>query len=178
MRITPLNIKKQEFGKSLRGYDTEEVRIYLNSLADDLEDLIRENETLKKNLDEANTQLLEYRRIEKNLQDTLLKAQETTSKSIESTKKQASLIIKEAEIKAQQILDKSKEGANELRNSIIVLREERDLILAKLKAIVNSQSHLLEMKIEKAVEEKEPASKLTTLKQLNINIDNIVEKLS
>lgn len=178
MRITPLNIKKQEFGKSLRGYDTEEVRIYLNSLADDLEDLIRENETLKKNLDEANTQLLEYRRIEKNLQDTLLKAQETTSKSIESTKKQASLIIKEAEIKAQQILDKSKEGANELRNSIIVLREERDLILAKLKAIVNSQSHLLEMKIEKATEEKEPASKLTTLKQLNINIDNIVEKLS
>lgn len=178
MRITPLNIKKQEFRKSLRGYDTDEVRIYLNSLADDLEDLMRENETLKKNLDEANTHLLEFRRIEKNLQDTLLKAQETTSKSIESTKKQASLIIKEAEIKAQQMLDKSKEGANELRNSIIVLREERDLILAKLKAIVNSQSHLLEMKIEKASEEKEPASKLTTLKQLNINIDNIVEKLS
>lgn len=178
MRITPLNIKKQEFGKSLRGYDTEEVRIYLNSIADDLEDLMSENETLKKNLEEANTQLLEFRRIEKSLQDTLLKAHETTSKSIESTKKQTSLIIKEAEIRAQQIFDKSKEGANELRNSIIVLREERDLILAKLKAIVNSQSHLLEMKIEKATEEKEPASKLTTLKQLNINIDNIVEKLS
>lgn len=178
MRLTPLNIKKQEFGKSLRGYNAEEVRAFLNSIADDFEDLIRENDTVKKNLEEANSQLLEYRRIEKNLQDTLLKAQETTSKSIESTKKQATLIIKEAEIKAQQILDKSKEGANELRNSIIVLREERDLILAKLKAIVNSQSHLLEMKIEKAVEEKEPATKISTLKQLNINIENIIEKIS
>lgn len=178
MRITPLNIKKQEFGKSLRGYDTQEVRAYLNSIADDLEDLIRDNDTLKKNLEEANSQLVEYRRIEKSLQDTLLKAQETTSKSIESTRKQASLIIKEAEIKAQQILDKSKEGANELRNSIIVLREERDLILAKLKAIVNSQAHLLEMKLEKSVEEKEPVAKISTLKQLNINIENIVDKIS
>lgn len=177
MRLSPLNIKHQEFNKSFRGFDTEEVQVFLEKIAEEYESLQTENDTLKKQLEEAAEQLTEFRRIEKNLQETLLRAQENSAKSMESSKKQTTLMMKEAEIKAQQIVDKAKENANEIRNSIISLREERDLIIAKLRAIVNSQSNLLEMKIEKAGEEVVAEKKPEVSKKYQINIDQVIEKL-
>ena len=91
MKVSPLSIKKQEFNKSLRGYDKEEVQAYLEKLSDEFEMIQKENDSLKKELENANEKLAEFRKIEKNLQNTLLKAQESSSKSIESTKKQAGL---------------------------------------------------------------------------------------
>jgi len=35
MRFTPLNIKQQEFSKALRGYNAEEVRVFLERLANE-----------------------------------------------------------------------------------------------------------------------------------------------
>ncbi|MBI5726741.1 MAG: DivIVA domain-containing protein [Ignavibacteriales bacterium] len=179
MRISPISIKRQEFSKSFRGFDTEEVQAFLEKIAEDVEALNAENDSLKKVVDENNSQLLEYRRIEKNLQETLLKAHENSAKSMESTKKQAGLMLKEAEIKAQQIIDKAKESANEIRNSIISLREERDVIIAKLKGIVSTQSNLLEMRVEKAGDEPAPLPEKKTepQKKFQVNIDQVIDKL-
>lgn len=177
MRFTPLSIKKQEFNKAIRGYDKEDVHAFLEKLADELEEIQRENEEMKKQLDVANSQLSEFRRIEKNLQETLLKAQESSAKAIESTKKQTTLMIKEAEIKSSQLIEKAKEQADDVRNSIIKLREERDFIIAKLRAIVSTQSQLLEMKIERADKEKIPEKKIEHQTKVDINIDEMVNKL-
>lgn len=178
MKVSPINIKKQEFNRSVRGYDKDEVQAYLDKLADEVESLLKENESLKRELEQANSRLVEFRRIEKSLQETLLKAQESSSKSIESTKKQTGLMIKEAEIKASQILEKARENANSIRNSVINLREERDLIVAKLRAIINSQANLLEMKVAEAGNEEvivkkpeQPAAKI------EVDINDIVNKI-
>jgi len=184
MKFSPLSIKKQEFNSSFRGFDKEEVKAFLDRIADEFEVLQAENEKLKSEIEELQPQLAEYKRIEKNLQDTLLKAQETSTKSIETSKKQTSLMVKEAEIKASQIVDKARETANEIRNSIITLREERDLIISRLKAIVNSQAVLLQAKIAETetpvqapvippVPEKKPAP----VKNFELDIDDIVNKL-
>ena len=177
MKVSPISIKKQEFNKSLRGYDKDEVQAFLEKLADEFESLQKENDSLKKELEDATAKLTEFRRIEKNLQDTLLRAQESSTKSIESTKKQAGLIVKEAEIKASQILEKARENANEIRNAVINLREERDLIVANLKSIINSQAHLLEMKVEDAGEEVVSAKQVEQAKKIDINVDDVVNKL-
>jgi cell division initiation protein len=175
--ISPLSIKKQEFNKSFRGFEKEEVEAFLEKLADDFEELQQENESIKRQLDDANLRLSEFARIEKSLQDTLLKAQESSTKAIESTKKQTSLMIKEAEIKASQIIEKAKNYAEEIRNSVINLREEKDLIMAKLKAIVNSQARLLDMRVADAGEEIAAAKVIENPNKLNIDIDKIVENL-
>jgi len=119
-----------------------------------METLQKENEQLKKELETANSRLTEFRKIEKNLQDTLLKAQESSTKSLESAKKQTTLMVKEAEIKASQIMEKARESANEIRTAVITLREEKDLVVAKLKSIISSQAQLLEMKVEMPVRKK------------------------
>ena len=177
MKVSPISIKKQEFNKVLRGYDKDEVQAYLEKLSDEFEALQKENESLKNDLEESVAKLAEFRKIEKNLQDTLLKAQESSSKSIESTKKQTGLMIKEAEIKASQLLEKAKESANEIRNAVINLREERDLIIANLKSIINSQAHLLEMKVEEAGEEEIEVKQIEQPKKIDINVDEVVNKL-
>ena len=178
MKISPLNIKRQEFSKGIRGYDTDEVEAFLTKLADEFENLQRENDTLIKDLENAKEKLSEFRRIEKNLQDTLLKAQESSSKSIESTKKQSTLMVKEAEVKASQILEKAREDANEIRTAVIHLRDERDLIVSKLKSIIHSQAQLVELKLSSG-EEKPDAEQFSfeIKKKLDVDIDDIVKKL-
>jgi cell division initiation protein len=177
MKFSPMSIKKQEFRKSLRGFDTDEVQAYLDKLSYEFEALQQENEQLKKDLDSANIKLNEFRKIEKNLQNTLLKAQESSTKALESTRKQSTLMVKEAEIKASQILEKARENANEIRNAVINLREEKDLVVARLKSIISSQAHLLEMKVENSGDEKIPAKKIEGAKKIDINIDDIVNKI-
>lgn len=50
MKITPLEIKRQLFKKSLRGYDSVEVETFLEMVSNEVEDLIRENRELKDQL--------------------------------------------------------------------------------------------------------------------------------
>jgi cell division initiation protein len=177
MKISPINIKKQGFNKSLRGYDTEEVQAFLEKLADDIDELQKENDLFKGQLENANVQLTEFRRIEKNLQDTLLKAQESSSRAIDSVKKQTNLMIKEAELKANQILEKARENADEIRDAVIKLREERNLIISKLKAMIDSQANLFEVQVKDAGEETPVIKKPEQPGKVDIDVDDIVNKI-
>ena len=177
MKVSPISIKKQEFNKSFRGYDPEEVQAFLDKLSDEFDELQKENNSLREELETANANLTEFRRIEKNLQDTLLKAQESSSKAIDSVKKQTGLMVKEAEIKANQILEKARENANEIRDAVIRLREERDLLISKLKAMIESQAHLFEIKVKESGAETPAMKKPEQPKKVDINVDDIVNKI-
>ncbi len=184
MKLSPMNIKNQQFGKSVRGFDPEEVKAFLVKLADEIDNLQEENSSLKKQLDEANIKLQEFGRIERGLKETFLKAQETSSQAVEEARKRSSIIIKEAETKAARILEKARQSANEIKNSVMELREEKNLIVARLKAIINSQARLLDIKASSAQVEQEETQeereqiKLEQKEKVNINTDKIVEKLS
>lgn len=183
MKFTPYGIKNQEFNKSVRGYDRDEVKAFLERLADEFERISNENDRLQKELELKEEQLAEYKKLEKNLQSALLSATETTSKAVDSTKKQTALMIKEAEIKAAQIIEKAKESADALREAVIKLREEKKLLIAKLKAMVDTQSNLMEIFTDKnkttpdVLIKKQTTSESTKEEQSEINVDDILEKL-
>ena len=177
MNISPLFIKRQEFTRVMRGYDADEVKDFLEKIANQIENLMDENESLNQEIRALNEKVVEYQKIEKNLQDTLLKAQESSTRTMESTKKQTNLMVKEAEIKAAQIIEKAKENANEIRNAVISLREERNLIASKLKAIINSQTTLLEGKVKEAGDEVVKAKKPEKAENIDIDVDDIVNKI-
>src|SRR5690625_6177145 len=71
MRRTPLEIKKQSFTKSLRGYEPDEVRSFLSTLSDEWEEMIRENRQLKKEISGLSETLKHYKKVEEALQETL-----------------------------------------------------------------------------------------------------------
>ena len=54
MKLSPLLIKKQEFEKSFRGYNVDEVHTFLDKISSEMEDLINENEALEQEVENLN----------------------------------------------------------------------------------------------------------------------------
>ena len=177
MKFSPFNIKNQEFNKSVRGFDRDEVRAFLEKLSDEVERLQSENDTLKKELESTKGQIDEFKKIEKNLQATLLSATESSSRAVESAKKQTALMLKEADLKATQIVEKAKEDADRIRDSVLKLREEKALLVARLKAMIDSQASLLELNVERERSHTAAPREIKSPKESDINVDDILEKL-
>ena len=171
MKLSPLMIKKQEFEKSMRGYNVEEVQQFLNKISSEMEELIGKNEELEDEVKKLKLQ------IEKELRDDIQKTKETSAQALESAKKQSALIIKEAEVKASQMIQHAEEKVNALQNAVMTLREEKDLIIARLRAIVSTQSNLLEGKVKDAGEEPKKPKAQDKAEKLDIDLDGIVDKL-
>lgn len=178
MKFTPYNIKNQEFNKAVRGYDKDEVHAFLESLSLEFGSLLDENEKLKKQVEILEEQMHEFKKLEKTLQNTLVNAQESTSKAVESARKQNQLIIKEAEVKASQLIEKAKDEADKIREAVFKLREEKALLLAKLKAMIDTQTKVLDMTSE-IIETKSSPQKSVDPKSesQSIDVDDILEKL-
>ncbi len=176
MKLNPNSIKNQEFSKKILGFNPEEVKTFLDRIAEEVDHLLRENEHLKSKTTELSEQIESYKEIENNLQKTLLKAQENSSKSIESTRKQTQVMMMEAEVKANQIIENAKEQAKKLNEAILNLQEEKNLIIAKLEAILNTQVRMIipeyNFDTTKTIEEN-----LQNVDFLKIDIDKIVESL-
>ena len=177
MKLSPLLIKKQEFEKSMRGYNVDEVQTFLDKISSEMEELINEKEALEREVAALNHKVEEFQKIEKNLQDTLIKTQETSAEVIDSAKKHSALIIKEAEIKASQIIQNAEDIANEMRKAVLTLREEKDLIIARLKVIVGTQTNLLEGKVKDAGEERKKTKVQDEAEKFDIDVDGIVDRL-
>ena len=144
MNISPLDIRKHEFNKSFRGFDTDEVSAYLDMISIEFENLVRENAVLTERTTSTDSQLKKYRDIESTLQETLLSAQRAREETIKIAKKQADIIIREAEVKAASIVEGGRRELSALRSSFNELKIHKDAYYAKLKALVQSQMGLLE----------------------------------
>ncbi len=176
MRFTPFSIKAQEFNKAVRGFDKDEVRAYLDNLSNEFERLQNENNELRDKIENSSEQITEFRKLEKTLQATLVTAQESSSKAVESARKQNQLIIKEAEIKANQLIEKAKKEAEVIRDSVLQLKEEKNLLIAKLKAMVETQANILDIG-SKTFESKALPTEDKKRDNIEIDVDDVLEKL-
>jgi len=176
MKITPLEIKRQQFKKGMRGYDTVEVETFLEMLSNEVEDLLKANKELRDKTIELETQLVDYRNMEKTLQQTLLQAQEASGKSIENSRKEASLIIQEAELKGSQIVEKARTDFAKAKEEISTLRARKESIVSKLRILLKSEIDLINaLDIEEDNLTKEKSSMGTGKEHLEI--DEILKKL-
>ncbi len=145
MKLTPLDIRKQEFRKVIRGYDPVEVDTFLEMVADEYESLFKSKSEWSSKLKRLEDRLKEYQEIEKTLQKTLMEAQNSFSKSKENSKKEAELIIKEAEITANKIIEDSRRESARLKNEIMLLKAQKESLAIRLKHILKSQIELIQI---------------------------------
>lgn len=173
MKITPLSIKRQEFKRNIRGYDPDEVNTFLEIIADEFDQLIKQNDELNAKFTQLQKKLQDYQQIEKSLQQTLLAAQETSSRAMEASKRQAVLLIKEAELKAKQIVEKAQEEAKAIQNSVLELEERKRTLITRLKAVINAHIHLLNVLTEsnKSTEES------LVDKSKSVDVESIINRI-
>ncbi len=155
MKLTPLDIRKQEFKKTLRGFDPIEVQTFLEMVGEEYEQLQEKNKQLSNRQIELETKLKDYQENEKNLRETLYNVQEVKKQSEESSRKQADLVIKEAELKALEIIEMARKQARQMRDEVTILRTQKESFINRLRQILISQIELLSvLEIDEALPEE------------------------
>jgi len=144
VNISPLDIRKHEFKKVIRGFDPDEVTTFLDMISIEYENLVRENALLNEKVVNLDSQLKKYRDIESTLQETLLSAQRAREDTIKSTKKQGEVIIREAEVKASSIIEEGRNSLSKLKNSYTELKVHKDTYLTKIKALTRAQLEIFD----------------------------------
>jgi cell division initiation protein len=139
MDLTPIDVKKQDFKRVLRGFEPQAVRRFLDEVADAWEDLIRGREALRDRIAELEGTIENYRRVERTLNETLLAAQRIAEESRETSLKEGEILRKEAEMEARRIVDRAEAETRALRHQARELRVERDGLFLKLRNLIEDE---------------------------------------
>lgn len=145
MKLTPIEIKNQEFKKSMRGYDVVEVDTFIELIADKYQELLEENERLVKQNLVLDTELNNIKDVERTLKTTLKNVQENSQISKENSAKEAGLIKKEAELAAAQLLEKTRLQVHKMREEVVNLQNQKHSFISRLRHLLSSQMELLEV---------------------------------
>jgi cell division initiation protein len=138
MRITPLDIRKQEFRKVMRGVDAEEVYAFLTTVAEEYEAALSDNKALRERVLELDDKVQEYRTMERTLRDTLLTAERASADAKQNAQREADIIIKEAQLEAEKTLRDIKSRMLKLRQEVQTLQRERENYMARMKILADS----------------------------------------
>ena len=153
MNLTPLDIQKQTFARVLKGYNTDEVRAYLQLIAEEIERLVRdldrasrENAMLREELDEHNAR-------ERILKDTLLSAQKVSEDVKANAQKEAELIVKDAELLSERLTAQAMSRLADLERTIQDLKMERKMARNKLQTTIDTIQQMLMLDVEQEANE-------------------------
>ena len=144
MRITPLDMRQQRFKTSVRGYDKTEVVAFLTESADDYEHAMREVDRLRTDLMRTQALLTEHRERENHLRDTLVTAQRVSDELKDTAQTEAKLIVREAQGRADLLLQKAQVRLEEIDRDINEMKLRRRDAEGMLEATIQSIYRALE----------------------------------
>ncbi|MBH5316885.1 DivIVA domain-containing protein [Paenibacillus sp. GSMTC-2017] len=143
MPLTPLDIHNKEFARSFRGYDEDEVNEFLDQVIKDYESIIRENKEIQNQALTLQEKLNHFTNIEETLSKTIIVAQEAADEVRNNAKKEAQLIVKEAEKNADRILNESLNKSRKVSLEVEELKKQASIYRARFRTLVEAQLELL-----------------------------------
>lgn len=145
MKITPLEIKKQEFGKKFRGYSPEEVETFLEMIAGEFEESLKKNLELEEKITALEGRLSGYTKLENVLQDTLVTTQKSAEEVRASADRRAKVVIDEARVSADKMLAEAKADLLSIQRQIDDLKHQRDSFIVSFQSLLDTQHAMLEI---------------------------------
>lgn len=144
MRMTPMEIRQQQFDTQLfRGCDVQQVDAYLNQVAVDYEELMRENSLLKEQLALLEERLHGVEEREALLKETLISAQRMSEEMKENVKREVQLILREAELQSEKILEAARAEEAKIKEEVLTLHRARRQVLEGIHATVDRFQRLV-----------------------------------
>jgi cell division initiation protein len=144
MRITPHDIRQQQFTvRMFRGFEPQEVDAFLEDVADDYESLLKECQLLKEQLaaqEERQRGVIER---ERTLQDTLVTTQRLTEEMKAAAKREAELIVREAELREEKAVEAARGEEARIRVDIQALKRMRRQVMEELAATLERYHRML-----------------------------------
>ena len=145
MKITPIDIQQMVFQVKFRRYDRDEVNRFLEELALTVENLNRENSALREKLTATEQQVTDLRRTETTLSNTLVSAQTLAEDVKRSAQRESDLIVKEAELKASEIIRQARVSLSDMQRGLADLQKQRLMMVERFRSTLRSFERMLEV---------------------------------
>jgi len=165
MSLTPLDIQQQQFKIRFRGFDIREVDRFLEQVSESLAAMHAENKSLKEELRRLKLENQGYKEREETFKRAMLNSQKVLEQMKENARKSAEIIIADAEVRAEKILNRAHNRLSQLHEDITELKRQRMQIEVQIRAIIESHTKLLEIGKESMDALDESDGKVTVLKQ-------------
>lgn len=137
--LTPLDVRRYEFGRVLRGYDPERVDQFREQVADELERLTRLNQELEQKARSFHDQLKSFRERDKAINEALVSAQQLRTEMRDQSEREAQLIIREAQAQADSVLGGIQADIRRAQDELAALDRFRRSYLAQLRVFIERQ---------------------------------------
>jgi len=165
MEITPLDIREHQFKLRFRGFDVREVDEFLEEIARFVNALITRNAALENQARKMKAEIKERLEREAVVTRALHQSHGALEKIKENAQRSAELVVSEAEVRAERILNRAHNRLAQLHEDIAGLKRQRVQIEAQIRAIIESHSKLLDVAKEEMTTADEDFSKLKFLKK-------------
>lgn len=148
MKIASIDIQRQKFQIKLKGYDQDEVQSFLGAVAETVEELSRQNEQYRQEVDRLRESLTDYEERDRILKNTLVTAQKTSEMMATNARKEAELIVKEAEFKAAKLMEHAQSQVLKIQKDMLDLRLQRKALQDKVQTSIVIMQKILEYQKE------------------------------
>ena len=143
MRITPLDIQQKQFPMRFRGFHTEEVSAFLELIREEIEDLLRENASLKERLQQTDDENRRFWQMEDQLGRILQEAHQIAEEYKAHGMRESEQVLKQAAERAEEIVGHSHEQILEINEEIVELRMVRKQFHEEMRTVLGRFRHVL-----------------------------------
>lgn len=137
--LTPLDIRRYDFGSALRGYDKTRVDQFRDQVAHEVERLVRQCQDLEAKARGFHEQLKAFRERDKALNEALVSAQQLRGEIREQADREGQLILREARAEADRIVQEARTGLSKVEADLEAMARQRRAYLAQLRGMVERQ---------------------------------------
>lgn len=139
-----MDILNKEFDKRFRGYDEEQVSHYLDTVATELDQVIKENSELKQQLEAAKDKLKYFEQLQDSLNNSIIVAHEAADRLKQNARKEAELILYEADQEAARLVSEATAQSKQIEANNELLRRNGQELHKQLRYLLTSQLDALD----------------------------------
>ena len=137
--LTSLDVRRFDFGRSLRGYDPAKVELFRGQVAEEMERLNRINQDLDTKARSFHEQLRAFRERDKALNEALVSAQQLRAEVRDQAEREAQLLLKEAQAEGERIVEHARSEVRRMEQELDALDRSRRTYLAQMRALLARQ---------------------------------------
>jgi cell division initiation protein len=141
---------KKVFKKEFYGYSVEEVKAYLESLAQQLQLVTQERNSLKDHVKALETQLIEYKKTDQILRETISTATQMSEIIKDDAKKEANHILHEARSEAEKNKSEAVQSLKTMYIELSELKKAKENFEQNLKSLAQAHIDFIERSAQEA----------------------------
>ena len=165
MNLTPLDVQQQQFRVRFRGFDIREVDRFIEQVAEAFSALKSENKDFREEIRSLKLETQGYKEREETFKRAMLNSQKVLEQMKDNARKSAEVIVADAEVKAEKVLNRAHNRLSQLHEDIAELKRQRMQIEVQIRAVIESHSKLLEIGKESMEAMDATDDKVAVLKQ-------------